>query len=215
MQSAWRSDMSLPKLDYVVIGSGSSGNAVRIWDIMVDCGLAYARLKDELPKCKILFITHIHSDHLNMRTYQQIKAHYPGIKVFGNREVAAKIDVDYLVTAEPFTFRKQWVLTPFEVPHNVLTHGFTLHTKNGADAIYVADSAGTRTWPDEQFDYMFIESNHDETIVNQVKNADYGYDVFQNAKRHTSKQESRQYFYTHRKTVEAEWIQLHKSKRFY
>ena len=35
----------LPELDYKVLSTGSIGNAVRIEDIMIDCGISYKTMK--------------------------------------------------------------------------------------------------------------------------------------------------------------------------
>ena len=204
----------LPELDYKVLSSGSNGNAVRIEDIMVDCGIAYSRMKKELNKCRLLFITHIHSDHLNIKTLNKIKENHKQIKVVGNYQVAEKVGVD-IISAKKEIKSKDWKIKPFEVLHDVLVQGITIQFKNGTDVIYVTDSAGTDGWPKGEFDYLFIESNYNENVIKQVDKSKYKYDYIGAAKRHTSYQESKAYYYMHRKGKESEWIELHKSKRFY
>lgn len=201
------------ELDYKIIGSGSKGNAVRIMDIMIDCGLPYNKMKEELYKCKVLFITHIHTDHLRMKTYMNIIKYHRNIKIIGNWQVAERVRVDIISNVNPIK-TKNWILQPFEVKHNVITQGFTLKTKD-KDLIYVTDSAGTENWIKGKYDYLFIESNHDDVKLNSVKKSDYHYDYFNSAKRHTSLQESKAFYYMNRKSKDSKWIELHKSDRFY
>lgn len=63
----------MQELDYRVIASGSKGNAVRIGDVMVDCGISFKDMKDALYECKYLLITHTHSDHVRKATLKKIK----------------------------------------------------------------------------------------------------------------------------------------------
>lgn len=205
---------TLPELDYHIIGSGSRGNAVRIEDIMIDCGMPYRDMKEELNKCRLLFITHKHGDHIRRETLGRIKKHHKQIKIAGNYQVAELHGVDIITGVKPLSTKK-WKMAPFEVPHNVLCQGIVINFKTGIDVIYVTDSAGTKTWPDEKFDYLFIESNHDDTKLRMADKNRYGYDYISGAKRHTSYQESKAYYYLHRKGRESEWIELHKSERFY
>lgn len=204
------------ELDYKIIKSGSSGNAVRIEDVMIDCGTSYSQIKEELYKCKLLFITHIHSDHLKLQTFNQIKQNHRSIKVIGNYQVAEKIRVDVILGDHPRTIKtKKYSLKPFLVPHSTVTHGFVMNFKSGIDLIYVTDSAGTKDWIEGKYDYLFIESNHDEGIINQISEKEYGYEAFQASKRHTSIQESKAFYYMNRKSPDSKWIELHKSERFY
>ncbi|MGK9479829.1 hypothetical protein QQG13_09200, partial [Melissococcus plutonius] len=63
----------MAELDYQVIASGSKGNAVRIKNVMVDCGIPFKKMKEALYECNYLLITHIHSDHIRPATLNKIK----------------------------------------------------------------------------------------------------------------------------------------------
>lgn len=208
------SESNLPKLDYEIIQSGSKGNAVRIKDIMIDCGVSYSKMKNELNKCRVLFITHIHGDHVKEKTLNNIRKYHKNIKVIGNYEVAQKYKVDMISGTKSIT-SKNWKLTPFYVPHDVVCQGIAIKFENGTDVIYVTDSAGTDEWLKGKYDYLFIESNHDENILKQIDLSKYPYDVLGSSKRHTSYQESKAFYYMNRKGKDSKWIELHKSERFY
>ena len=146
-------------------------------------------------------------------SYMNIIKYHRNIKIIGNWQVAEKVRVDIISNINPIK-TKNWILQPFEVEHDVTTQGFTLKTKD-KDIIYVTDSAGTKTWLKGKYDYFFIESNHDEVKLNMAKKSDYKYDYFNAAKRHTSLQESKAFYYINRKDKDSKWIELHKSERFY
>lgn len=203
----------MTEIDYRILSSGSKGNAVRIENIMVDAGIAFKHMKEELYKCRYLFYTHRHSDHLNIKTYQAIRKNFPKIIIIGNYEVAQSVPVDIVATTKEIKMKKNSI-KPFEVPHDVTCHGFTFEI-NDNTGIYVTDSAGKDEWPKGEYDYLFIESNHDENKLERINTRDYGYDVFGNAKRHTSTQESKAFYYMNRRDSDSKWIELHKSGRFY
>ena len=52
-------------MKYNIIGSSSEGNCIIVEDVlMLDCGIIYNKIKKYLPKVKLIFISHIHFDHL-------------------------------------------------------------------------------------------------------------------------------------------------------
>lgn len=55
-------------MEYKILASCSSGNAVIIRDIMlIDCGVTFKRLQKYYKKLKIVLLTHIHS----LRPFQE------------------------------------------------------------------------------------------------------------------------------------------------
>ena len=48
-------------MDYEILGTGSSGNAVIInKSIMIDCGLPYNRIQPHAKDLKLVLLTHVH-----------------------------------------------------------------------------------------------------------------------------------------------------------
>lgn len=54
---------------YEILGSSSKGNSIIIEDkIMLDCGLAYSRIKSKLKNIKLIFISHVLSSQRPLAT---------------------------------------------------------------------------------------------------------------------------------------------------
>lgn len=201
--------------NYKVLFTGSKGNCVVVGDVMVDCGVPFKKIKEQLYDIKYLLITHIHSDHLNKNTVKQIKKLFPRIKIVGNYEVAQMIDVDFISNANvPFKF-DDIEFTAFECVHDVLCYGYTWEV-DGKSIIYATDTNTLENAPEKKYDYLFLESNHDEYKLEQaLKSKKYKYDVYAGAKRHLSTKQTKTFYYMNRRSPESELIELHQSERFY
>lgn len=205
-------------IDYKIIASGSKGNAVIIRDILVDCGVPYKRLEKHLKCIKYIFITHIHSDHLNKATFKKIKQKWGHIKIFGNYELAQEVGLGELtkILSTEISYRiGDVIVQPFECVHDVETFGYTFQIDD-INIIYATDTNNLNNAPKIKYDYFFIESNHDEKKLEMaLRNNKYKYDVFGNAKRHLSTQQAKSFYFMNRKSKDSVLIELHKSERFY
>lgn len=207
----------MTELDYRIISSGSKGNAVRIGNVMVDCGVPFKNMKDDLYTCKYLLLTHIHSDHIRPTTLKKIKELFPRITIIGNYEVHQHFGLDIICNAGYEVKKNTDIFLPFEAIHDVLCYGYTWED-NGNSIIYCTDTASLINAPiAEKYDYLFLESNHDERKLEQIKDAQkkYGYDVVAGASRHLSTQTCKAFYYMNRRGKESKLIELHKSERFY
>lgn len=209
-------------LEYEILKSGSSGNCSIIENVMVDCGIGYSQIRKYLYDIDYLIITHIHGDHLKESTYKKIRKYFPNITTISNWQVSQKLngDVDVVIDHNDKEELGEYTFESFEALHDVVNSGFCWQVKKDDevyDIIYCTDSVDYSNAPDRKYDYMFLESNHDENVINAIKNPrkTYGYDVVKNASRHCSTQKCLGFYYTHRRSEESELIELHKSKRFY
>lgn len=202
-------------LDYNVISSGSHGNAVRIENILIDCGTPHKLIERDLYKVDYLLITHSHSDHIKPSTYNRIRRKFPHIKSVANYSVAYEYNVDIISAHNNPIQLGDWTITPFPCVHDVVTQGFVIE-RDDLSIIYATDTATLDNAPKKKYDYLFLESNHDENKIKQVKGSNsYGYDVWKSAQRHLSTQKSKAFYYMNRKSKDSKLIELHKSKRFY
>lgn len=69
--------------DFVIYGSGSSGNSVELspYQSLIDIGLPYAKYPENLfNRLKYILLTHEHGDHLHLATVNRINNHHSHIK---------------------------------------------------------------------------------------------------------------------------------------
>ncbi len=201
-----------------MVATGSKGNFVRINDIAIDCGISFKRMKDELYKCRSLFITHAHSDHLKPETLAQIRKEFPRIRVYANADVAYRVPVDKIIGSNPIEIpRSNVTVYPVEGVHDVQVTGFIFKWNDGTTAFYATDTARVENPTDEKFDYVFLESNYDERKLRELakKYARHGYNPLDSSVRHLSTQKCKNFYYANRRSKESELIELHMSERFY
>lgn len=227
------------KLDYEIISSGSqNGNCFRIENILIDIGIKFDDLKDEISKHKIkaIFISHRHSDHCVPATYHQISKRFPYIKFIINQDVADKLHEEIkekfnnIVVIKDGTNVKipsndnsyrSLVINVFHTDHdiNILSNGYfgtkISYSGNDLKFVFATDFWNVNNLPKEKLDYIFLEANHNERTL---KLATEAFDLpewsLSGSKRHLSEEISYQYYVTHRKQNTV-YIPLHKSERFY
>lgn len=204
-------------MEYNVISSGSRGNCVIINnDVMIDAGLPFNKIKSYLYSIKYLIITHIHGDHFKVKTLQRIASNFPRIKMIGNYEIHQIYNMNYIAN-EGFPIETpDYTFMPFVCVHDVLTYGYTWNV-NDNKIIYATDTASLEFAPPDKYDYLFLESNHDEYKLEEARNdhRNGGYDPYASGKRHLSTQQAKAFYYMNRRSAESELIELHKSARFY
>ena len=54
--------------DHQIIASGSTGNCVRVGDMLFDIGVPISKVRPVLYDIRYLLLTHRHSDHINILT---------------------------------------------------------------------------------------------------------------------------------------------------
>lgn len=203
-------------MNYKIISTGSKGNCVILHDdVMVDCGVPFGKIKDDLYNVKYLLITHTHQDHLNIKTISNIAYHFPRIKIIGNYEVHSAYNCNIIANAGFDITTDDYVFTPFENVHDVLCYGYTW-TYKGQEIIYATDTSTLENAPEKKYDWMFLESNHDEQKLDAVRNEMRGsYSPYLSGKRHLSTQQAKAFYYLHRRNPQTQFIELHQSARFY
>lgn len=206
----------MKELDYKVIASGSSGNAVRIGDIMIDCGIPFKKMKEDLYKVDTLLITHAHGDHIKESTYEAIRSEFPRIHIYANADVAYRYKVDTVIGEQKFILPRKRIIIPYEGRHDVPVTFFIIRT-NGLNIFYATDTYYVDN-PDEfQLDYVFLEANYDERKLLELRKQykTRSYDPIDSSMRHLSVQKAKEFFYLNRRCNESKLIELHKSSRFY
>jgi ribonuclease BN (tRNA processing enzyme) len=206
---------SLTTMNYKIVSSGSKGNCVIINDVMIDAGVPFSKIKDDLYHIKYLILTHTHSDHMKFETLTKIAMNFPRIIIIGNYEVNQVFKVNKIANAGFDVETEDYIFSPFEAEHDVLCYGYSW-TYEDKQIIYCTDTGSLDNAPDGIFDYFFLESNHDEEKLEKARDQRKGtYNPYLSGKRHLSTQAAKAFYYLHRRSAESELIELHKSSRFY
>lgn len=202
-------------MNFKILGTGSRGNCIIINDVMVDCGLPFSKIKNDLYDINYLLITHTHGDHLKLKTIAKIAERFPTITMIGNYEVYQAFNVDIIANEGFDVVTNDYTFTPFKCIHDVYTYGYCWQYGE-KDIIYATDTSTLEHAPQKKYDYFFLESNHDEAKLEAVRGKQTGsYDPYLSGKRHLSTQQAKNFFYMHRKSNDSELIELHQSTRFY
>ena len=182
---------------------------------MIDCGIPYKKMKDDLYKCDALLLTHIHTDHIKPSTLMSINADFPRIQTYGNPTTAYKFYVNHIISSKPFTVGDM-TITPFEGEHDVEVTYFVIQ-KGDLNIIYATDTNKVENLLGLKFDYLFLESNYDERKLAELSKqyTRKGYNPYDSSFRHLSTQKCKEFYYVNRRNRDSKLIELHMSNRFY
>lgn len=206
-------------LNYKVIASGSKGNCVIIENVMIDAGVPYKDIKEYLYDIDVLLYTHAHGDHFRETTFKRIRKEFPNIIIAANETLweVANTDFDEMVRDYKPIEAAGYTITPFPGIHDIEVHGFEWYVGD-IHVIYMTDTNTMEFAPrDGKYDYLFLESNHDKHKLEKAKgkNKKYHYPAYRSGLRHLSTQQSKEFYLCNRRSRDSEWIELHKSSRFY
>jgi L-ascorbate metabolism protein UlaG (beta-lactamase superfamily) len=203
---------------YNVIKSGSEGNAV-IYNnnILVDCGVPFASLKPFVYSLKLVFISHLHSDHFNIKTIEKLSKERPTIRFACSEFIAEKLsfvkNLDVLKTGIWYDYIN-FKVALFELYHDISNFGIRINI-NGYKIIHATDTAHLEGIEARGYNLYSIEHNYDaDTINDKIKEIESkgGYSHHRGAvNSHLSEQQAREFI--HRNAGENyEVLRLHESK---
>ena len=160
---------------YNIIGSSSKGNAIVVENILLlDCGLSYSKIKKYLSKVKLIFVSHIHQDHLLPSTIKKIAYNYPIIKfIVGSEDVVKKL-VESGINKKNIYILKNGIrydlglvkVRLIDLYHDVENYGLKWEI-NGKKGIYATDTYKIDHIVAQDYDLYLIESNYVEELLEQ------------------------------------------------
>lgn len=165
-----------------VIGSGSKGNSCFIGEkdtrILIDCGLSFKRVKEEIGISPLdgIFITHEHSDHISQ--LKMIQKNYLGEvfiteKTYNNLPLKDKdVPHDFLHSKETVHLNNLDIM-PIPIFHDAKDPiGFIITSAN-EKIVYITDTGYVHSslFPLlKNADAYILESNHDpEVLMNSAR----------------------------------------------
>ena len=160
-------------MDYLIIGSGSKGNAILVQTkILLDCGVSYSKLARYLKYIKIIFIGHQHKDHLLSSTIQRIAYNYPNIKfITSSSDVVIKLTQARVPKKNIFYLQpKKWYsLGIMKVKTEPLTHDVENYALKweyeGKKGFYATDTSNLDNIDAKGYNLYLIESNYNEELL--------------------------------------------------
>lgn len=218
-------------IDYDIAYSGSSGNAVRIENILFDIGKPYKDIKQLVDRVDAIFISHKHPDHLNLAAYNQIRLNHPFLRIFGPMNVWTELhnkgcdtQAFYVTHQHQNIFINGTTIKIFEAKHEagVITNTYECYLKDLTSFVFGTDFYDFNDLPQGKYDAFFIEANHDANYLQYLADKDFDGDIgavphwmTHSTGRHTTKQQAMEYYVAHRLSQDSIFEPLHKSSRFY
>lgn len=163
-------------MNYKIIASGSSGNAILLENgVLLDCGLPFKKIEPYLNRIKLVFISHEHGDHLNLRTLFKIHTLRPTIrfavgfwlndKLIRSGIKNSKIDI---LNQDGLYDYKQFKLSPFILIHDVKNFGLRIFdTKTKEKIFYAVDTSTLDHVSAKNYDCYLIEANYSDEILEE------------------------------------------------
>ena len=164
-------------MNYNILATGSSGNATIIEnEILLDCGVSFAKLKEYYKSLKLVFISHIHNDHFNKTTVKMLAKERPTLRfVVGPFLVdellqcgVAKKNIDILQIGTRLNY-KTFSLQPVLLYHDVENYGLRLFYGK-KKVLYATDTRTLEGIKAKNYDLYLVEANYsDEELKERIK----------------------------------------------
>lgn len=216
-------------MDYEIHHTGSKGNANIIiaggYRILFDIGVSYKALNEmKLNTIDMLIISHRHSDHIKMSTYNRLLNNYPNILVITNQEVSdfiekngGKHEPDVIIDSGLAIDVSNIRINFIENLHGVSTQGVIIE-ENEELLLYATDLSQTvyyEDWLDKEgkkLDICLLENNYDLKKLTELEHT--GYNIYEAQGRHLEHEDYNSFVekYCREDTITEE---LHQSSSMY
>lgn len=157
-------------MNYNIISSGSTGNAVIIEDIiLIDCGVSFKKLQPYYQNLKLVLLTHVHSDHFNKSTIRRLTYERPTLR-FGCCEWlvqelincgVSKRNIDLFTPFEGMHY-ENFSIESFNLSHDVPNCGWKIAFDNNYRYFYATDTCSLDNVSAKDYDMYFIEGNYED-----------------------------------------------------
>ena len=161
-------------MNYNIIATGSTGNAVVLNDYMlIDCGVSLRSLSKVKKDLRIVLLTHIHSDHFNKTTIRRLAAERPTLR-FACCEwllpellacgVAEK-NIDLLKVGQIYNYGA-FRISPIQLYHDAPNCGWRMFFGD-EKAIYITDTTTVQGITAKDYDLYLLEANYSEPEIQE------------------------------------------------
>lgn len=160
-------------MKYKIINSGSDGNCIVINDeILLDCGVSFKKIEPYYKKIKLVFISHIHHDHLLPTTIKRLAFERPTLRFLVGEFLVGKLmecgvkkeNIDILKLGTRLTYNEHFSVQGIKLYHDVENFGIRL-ILDGKKAIYITDTKTIKGIKARNYDLYLIEGNYEEDEI--------------------------------------------------
>lgn len=161
--------------DIEIIASSSKGNCYKYFNVMVDVGVPYVKLKKALKHVNLVLLTHKHGDHLNIGTLEKIAKEHKRIK-FGVpehllenvREILDSKRLIPLKVGKIYDF-KRFTVRPIKLYHDVQNCGYMLNfAAKEFKVFHATDTAHLKGIKAPGFDVYVVECNYSQEKYDEL-----------------------------------------------
>ena len=157
---------------YDVVRTGSDGNFTVIGgDIGLDMGVSFKTVNPYLPKLRLVFIGHEHSDHFKASTIREVARTRPTLRFCGGPWMVdhfivagvKKSNIDVLEAGTVLDYG-DFQIEPVPLFHNVQNYGLKIY-RGGEKALYAVDTGHMDGIEAKDFNLYLLEANHTQAEI--------------------------------------------------
>lgn len=161
-------------MNYKIISSSSTGNAVIIKDIiLVDCGVSFKKIEKYYKELKIVLLTHIHTDHFKKETLKKLAQERPTLRFACCQWLlkpliecgVSRSNIDILEIGKKYDYRL-FKVVPIKLYHDVPQCGYRIMFDN-KKILYATDTRTLEGIIAKNYDLYLIEGNYDEDEIQE------------------------------------------------
>lgn len=135
-------------------------------DIALDMGVSIKKVRPYISTLRLVFCSHVHSDHVNPATIRELARERPTLRFCGgsflvDKFIAAGVkerNIDVLEAGKVYDYG-DFQIEPFALYHNVPNCGLKIY-RGGEKALYAVDTGHMDGIEAKDFDLYLLESNH-------------------------------------------------------
>lgn len=158
-----------------ILGSSSKGNSYVLENddtmIMLDCGVDYRKIKDNISCDSLLGIVITHEHHDHCKAISKLKD-YINCSVYSHKDVLDILPIIEPMKKEIFANQKfdigSFTLLPFEVKHDVINYGFLIKDNiSNHKLVYITDCGEIPNIQLKDIDTFLIETNYNQEWLSE------------------------------------------------
>lgn len=164
----------MSKITYNLIATGSTGNCLIINKFLaLDLGVPFKKIEPYYKDIKLVFISHIHSDHLNKACVKKIARERPTVRFcVGDWLVPILLEcgvsernIDIIEVPKIYNYGI-CKISPVTLYHDVKVFGLRIFIGD-EKAIYIIDTHTVKGVQARNYQWYFIESNYSEADLQE------------------------------------------------